>query len=240
MPLTPCCAAIACCRSGGAGCGGPSTARQLTFCCYGCCIAYQVRRGHGEESEATWLLIRLGIGGFLAMNVMTFSLVVYSGGFEGIDASLLPWVHLLLWLLATPVLFLLGGPFLGDTWRQAREGRLGSAVADHDRGRRVLSVFGRQPADRPRSCLFRYRDHAAGAVHARPLSRSAGPRARDPQPRAAAGSRGAMGPGRYGRCRDARRRARPCAGSLGARAAGRTLPGRWSGRGRRIRTPTKR
>ena len=63
---------------------------EQVFCCYGCCIAYQVLRGHGEESEATWLLIRLGIGGFLSMNVMTFSLVIYSGGFEGMDAGLLP------------------------------------------------------------------------------------------------------------------------------------------------------
>jgi Cu2+-exporting ATPase len=98
-----------------------------TFCCYGCCLAYQVRHGHGEESEATWLLIRLGVGGFLSMNVMTFSLLVYSGGFEGVDAHLLPWVHVLLWALATPVLFLLGGPFLRDTWQQAMQGRLGSA-----------------------------------------------------------------------------------------------------------------
>jgi len=97
------------------------------FCCYGCCLAYQVRQGHGEESEATWLLIRLGVSAFLAMNVMTVSLLVYSGGFEGADAGLLPWVHLLLWVLATPVLFLLGGPFLGDAWRQVRQGRLGSA-----------------------------------------------------------------------------------------------------------------
>jgi P-type Cu2+ transporter len=97
------------------------------FCCYGCCLAYQVRQGHGEESEATWLLIRLGIGGFLSMNVMTFSLLVYSGGFEGMDAHLLPWVHVLLCVLATPVLFLLGGPFLRDTWQQATHGRLGSS-----------------------------------------------------------------------------------------------------------------
>ena len=97
------------------------------FCCYGCCLAYQVRQGHGEESEATWLLIRLGIGGFLSMNVMTFSLLVYSGGFEGVDAHLLPWVHVLLWVLATPVLFLLGGPFARDTWQEARQGRLGSS-----------------------------------------------------------------------------------------------------------------
>ena len=119
---------------------------EQIFCCYGCCIAYQVLRGHGEESEATWLLIRLGIGGFLSMNVMTFSLVVYSGGFEGVDAALLPWVHLLLWLLATPVLFLLGGPFFGDTWRQARQGRLGSAAlitlaAGASYGYSVVSMF---------------------------------------------------------------------------------------------------
>jgi Cu2+-exporting ATPase len=94
------------------------------FCCYGCCLAYQVRHGSGEESEATWLLIRLGVGGFLAMNVMTFSLLVYSGTFERADPELLPWVHVLLWALATPTLFILGGPFLRDAWADARRGRL--------------------------------------------------------------------------------------------------------------------
>jgi len=37
---------------------------SCTFCCYGCSIAYQVKQGRGEESEAAWLLIRLGVGGF--------------------------------------------------------------------------------------------------------------------------------------------------------------------------------
>jgi Cu2+-exporting ATPase len=97
-------------------------ARQ--FCCYGCCLAYQVRHGSGEESEAAWLLIRLGVGGFLAMNVMLFSLLIYSGTFERADAELLPWVHILLWALATPALFILGGPFLRDAWIEARRGRL--------------------------------------------------------------------------------------------------------------------
>src|SRR3546814_6209410 len=31
------------------------------FCCYGCCIAYQVRHGVSEEHEAAWLLVRLGV-----------------------------------------------------------------------------------------------------------------------------------------------------------------------------------
>jgi heavy metal translocating P-type ATPase len=98
------------------------------FCCYGCCLAFQVRNGSGEESEATWLLIRLGVGGFLSMNIMMFSLLLYSGTFERADAELLPWVHVLLWILATPVLVILGGPFLRDAWEGALRGRLTAAT----------------------------------------------------------------------------------------------------------------
>lgn len=94
------------------------------FCCYGCCLAFQVRNGSNEESEATWLLIRLGVGGFLSMNIMMFSLLLYSGTFERADADLLPWVHVLLWILATPVLVILGGPFMRDAWAEAMRGQL--------------------------------------------------------------------------------------------------------------------
>jgi Cu2+-exporting ATPase len=97
------------------------------FCCYGCCLAFQVRHGSGDETEATWLLIRLGVGGFLSMNIMMFSLLLYSGTFERADAELLPWVHVLLWILATPVLVILGGPFLRDAWDGAVRGRLTAA-----------------------------------------------------------------------------------------------------------------
>ena len=94
------------------------------YCCYGCCIADLVRSGSGEESEAAWLLIRLGIGGFLSMNIMLFSLLIYSGAFTGADAHVLRWIDLLLFAFATPALLILGGPFLHDAWNQAREGRL--------------------------------------------------------------------------------------------------------------------
>ena len=43
------------------------------FCCYGCCIAFQVKNGKSEEWEAAWLLIRLGVGAFPSMNIMLFS-----------------------------------------------------------------------------------------------------------------------------------------------------------------------
>jgi P-type Cu2+ transporter len=98
------------------------------FCCYGCCIAYQVKSGKSEEWEAAWLLIRLGVGGFLSMNIMLFSLLLYTDAFSGAEAEMLPWIHLLLWLFATPAVIILGGPFLRETWRHGREGRLTSSA----------------------------------------------------------------------------------------------------------------
>jgi P-type Cu2+ transporter len=73
-------------------------------------------------------LIRLGVGGFLSMNIMLFSLLVYAGAFTGVDARLLPWIHLLLWVFATPALIILGGPFLIETWRDAVDGRVTSSA----------------------------------------------------------------------------------------------------------------
>ncbi|HXQ08801.1 MAG TPA: cation-translocating P-type ATPase [Bradyrhizobium sp.] len=101
---------------------------SCAFCCYGCCIAFQVRNGKSEESEAAWLLIRLGVGGFLSMNIMLFSLLLYTNTFTGVDASMLPWVHLLLWIFATPVVVILGGPFLRETWFNGIQGRLTSSA----------------------------------------------------------------------------------------------------------------
>jgi Cu2+-exporting ATPase len=98
------------------------------FCCYGCCLAFQVAHGEGEESDAAWLLIRLGIGAFLAMNIMLFSLLLYSGTFEQGHAGVRRVVHLVLWALATPALLILGWPLFWETWRAAAERRLTSAT----------------------------------------------------------------------------------------------------------------
>src|SRR5258705_10421078 len=62
------------------------------------------------------------------MNIMLFSLLLYSGAFTGVDARLLPWVHLLLWIFATPALVILGGPFLRETWLDGVQGRLRSSA----------------------------------------------------------------------------------------------------------------
>ncbi len=94
------------------------------FCCYGCCLAYQVHHGETDEPEAAALLIRLGVGGFLAMNIMVFSLLLYSGTFGPGDAWTLKLVHWLLWILATPLVIVLGGPFLQGAWQAALQCRV--------------------------------------------------------------------------------------------------------------------
>ena len=94
------------------------------FCCYGCCLAYQVQHGEREEPQAAALLIRLGVGGFLMMNIMLFSLLSYTGAFAGADAWLKTPVHVLMWLLATPLVALLGAPFCVGAWQALRQRRL--------------------------------------------------------------------------------------------------------------------
>ncbi|MFZ0790951.1 MAG: heavy metal translocating P-type ATPase [Chromatiaceae bacterium] len=94
------------------------------FCCYGCCLAYQVHHGSLEEPEAAQWLIRLGVGGFLAMNIMLFSLLLYADAFSAADHWLYTLVPWLLWGLATPLLVVLGGPFLRGAWESARSGRM--------------------------------------------------------------------------------------------------------------------
>jgi Cu2+-exporting ATPase len=96
------------------------------FCCYGCCLAYQVHHGVGDEHDAATALIRLGVGAFLAMNVMLFSLLLYAGALRGVDAWLRTPVTMLLWILATPLVAILGGPFFLAAAHALRSGRLTS------------------------------------------------------------------------------------------------------------------
>jgi len=101
---------------------------EEAFCCYGCCLAFQVKNGSREEPEAAWLLVRLGIGGFLSMNIMLFSLLLYSGTFNAADIEIIPKFYWLLAILATPVLLILGGPFFRESWEGAMKAQLNSAT----------------------------------------------------------------------------------------------------------------
>ncbi|MDC4225399.1 MAG: hypothetical protein MPW15_14455 [Candidatus Manganitrophus sp.] len=78
------------------------------FCCYGCRLAFRIVGEQGEGGEAAFLLARLALGALLSMNIMTFSVLLYG---EAIPREVIPSFHLLLFLHATPLMFLLGVPF---------------------------------------------------------------------------------------------------------------------------------
>ena len=212
------------------------------FCCYGCCIAFQVKHGASEEWEAAWLLIRLGVGGFLSMNIMMFSLLLYAGAFSGVDAWLSPGSICVLWLLATPAVIILGGPYLRETLARGAAGAADLLGARRARRRRRLRLFRFRHASKAATHV--YFDTATMVLMLFTLGRyleAAGRAARGARPRAAARRRRA-------RCAtvveagvETRRPVREIDGRRpGAGPAGRAHPGRRRGRRGRIRTPTRR
>jgi heavy metal translocating P-type ATPase len=104
--------------------------REAVFCCFGCRFAAAVTKSGGEEGAAGWMLARLGLAVFLTMNVMVFTMALWTQDFyaeaaaEPAPAGVLRGLfrHLSL-LFALPVLLLLGGPLWENAWRDLRRGR---------------------------------------------------------------------------------------------------------------------
>ena len=101
-----------------AHCGLPLGAARCSpdgrtpFCCYGCYLVYRIVGGQEEQGVAAGILARLGVGAFLAMNVMMVSLLLYTDPVADIGEQarlIFRWVLL---GLSTPVLILLGLPFV--------------------------------------------------------------------------------------------------------------------------------
>ncbi|HSK78613.1 MAG TPA: cation-translocating P-type ATPase [Thermoanaerobaculia bacterium] len=103
---------------------GGRAARGPSYCCSGCALAHRLTGGAEGHGRATGLLMAVGIGAFLAMNVMMLSFVLYSGSGEADRAAGEGWVRWALLVLATPALVLLGGPFLTRGARHLRLRRL--------------------------------------------------------------------------------------------------------------------
>ncbi len=95
--------------------------REHTFCCYGCLLANGITGQPGEEGQASWLLIRLGVSAFFAMNVMILSLTEYIYGFSADVAAILNYVQL---FLTAPVVALLGLPILAASFNSIKRMRL--------------------------------------------------------------------------------------------------------------------
>lgn len=96
------------------------------YCCSGCRFAASITAGGGNAGESRWVMTRLGLAIFFAMNVMVFSFILWSQPEEGSDRLSTAWYGLARsasLLFSLPVLLLLGGPLLGDACGELRRGR---------------------------------------------------------------------------------------------------------------------
>jgi heavy metal translocating P-type ATPase len=100
------------------------------YCCFGCRFAASVTQAGGEQGAARWALTRLGLAIFLTMNVMVFTMALWTHDFYGNDpqnsaalaGTLTGLFRYLCLLFALPVLLLLGGPLLESGWQSLRHG----------------------------------------------------------------------------------------------------------------------
>jgi P-type Cu2+ transporter len=73
-----------------------------------------------QRAEARDLLVRLGTAGFLSSQLMIYSIALYAGYFQGIDAGLRRQLEAVALGLTLPVLLYSGAPFLRGTLRGLR------------------------------------------------------------------------------------------------------------------------
>lgn len=98
------------------------------YCCYGCRFAAEVTRSKGEEGANRTLLLKLGAATFCTMNVVAFTMALWSQDFFPVDSpdrlaapleSLFRYLGL---IFSLPVLLLLGQPLLENAISDLRRG----------------------------------------------------------------------------------------------------------------------
>ncbi len=107
------------------------SATEADYCCSGCRTVSSVDDAHREEGDAARGLLRLGLAIFFTMNVMVFTMALWSQdvypaqSFENSLAislrGVFRWASL---IFSLPVLWLLGGPIVQGVWQAVRRGSL--------------------------------------------------------------------------------------------------------------------
>ncbi len=91
---------------------------EAVYCCFGCRLASDITGHSGAEGEVRWTMVRLGLAIFLSLNVMMFTMALWThelydaraAGSGPLAASLADLFRYLCLLLSLPVLWLLGLP----------------------------------------------------------------------------------------------------------------------------------
>lgn len=111
----------------------PADSSQFLFCCYGCRLASEITQGSGEEAAVRWMLVRVGTAIFLTLNLMVFTMALWTPDVYGptmADSKMERayedlFRHLSL-LSAAPVMLMLGPPLARSAWAGVKAGRPGS------------------------------------------------------------------------------------------------------------------
>jgi heavy metal translocating P-type ATPase len=107
---------------------GGNTEREAeeVYCCFGCRLAHSITQEKGQPGAVRWTVVRLGLAIFFSMNLMAFTMTMWSLDVYDVhrDAFQTQLFELFRWLsmiLSLPVLLLLGVPLLQNavqSWRQ--------------------------------------------------------------------------------------------------------------------------
>lgn len=107
--------------------GRSSSQKETEYCCSGCRTVAGVTSANEQRGAAAAGMLRLGLAIFFAMNVMVFTMALWSQDVYGEEAFATPlaetlrgvfrWAAL---LFALPVLYLLGGPIAAGVWQSLR------------------------------------------------------------------------------------------------------------------------
>lgn len=99
---------------------------EAIYCCFGCRMAHAITEERGQSGAVRWTIVRLGIAIFFSMNLMAFtmtmwSLDVYDVQRDPFQTQLFEVFRWLSMIFSLPVLLLLGVPMLQNamiSWRQ--------------------------------------------------------------------------------------------------------------------------
>jgi heavy metal translocating P-type ATPase len=105
------------------GPGACFPSEDRAYCCRGCALVARLVGARGQEGLAAWVLVRFGVGGFLALNIMMISLLLYYGELRDLGEYAVPLFRWGLLGLSVPALLILGPPFLSGALRGLRRGR---------------------------------------------------------------------------------------------------------------------
>ncbi len=127
--------------------GIDSNDQTPVYCCFGCRLAAEITGDSGAEGEARWTLVRLGTAIFLTLNVMMFTMALWTQelydaravGSGPLAASLADLLRYLSLLLSLPVLWLLGVPLIENALLTKQRGLAGTDLLI---GVGVVAAFG--------------------------------------------------------------------------------------------------